>query len=275
MNGFGLQVTPVCRELAARGHEVCVLAYLRPDQRGEPPPGVELHTIERPDRRALASARWVFGRRPLGAITAYQPIAESAAALVDEREFDVVHVAGWPLAELGRRLDQLPSVLTVFDANYLNYSARRDAARAPLNAVLAEETRRVVRFERTAYRTHHAVVVVTAEDAAALRRLDPALPVVVVPNGVDTDHFRPDPSTARELGLVVMTGAMHWAPNVAAARFLVDEVLPRLRRQRPRAHVAIVGRRPSGVVLKLGTRENVTVTGEVPEILDWLARAHV
>lgn len=250
-----------------------MLAYRRQGQHGEPPPRLELQTVEYPERGRLRSAIWLLRREPLGVLNAHERMAEAARALVNEREFDVAHVAGWPLAGINPALAPLPAILTTLDAWYVNYAARRDAASLLLKPLYASEVRRIARFEAKEYRSFHSVVVVSEDDAAALRRLDTAIPVTAVPNGVDTKRFAPGKPGQQDPGLVVMTGAMHWAPNVAAARFLVESVLPRLRDRLPDVRVAIVGRSPAPEVTGLGREDGVLVTGEVPTVTDWLHRA--
>jgi polysaccharide biosynthesis protein PslH len=119
------------------------------------------------------------------------------------------------------------------------------------------------------------VTVVTAEDREALLRLDPTLAITAIPNGVDTDLYRPDPQTEPVVDQVVFTGTMDYAPNVTAAHSLAREVLPRVRRQHPRATLVLAGRQPAPSVRALASLPGVTVTGEVPDIRPWLVGSQV
>jgi glycosyltransferase involved in cell wall biosynthesis len=101
-------------------------------------------------------------------------------------------------------------------------------------------------------------------------------PVGVVPNGVDVARYatgaiapRPDPP------VVLYLGAMSWQPNVDAARFLVTEMLPVLRRRVPDVRIQIVGRDPSEEVRALAGTPGVEVTGAVPDVVPYLAAARV
>ena len=272
LNGFRLQLIPVCNELVKRGHDIFVLAYHRIGQEADGSTPFELRLLDYPERgRVRSAASWLTRGEPLGAINAHRRMADAARAVVAEREFDVAHVVGWPLAGIRPALEPLPAVLTTFDAWHLNYAARRDGAARALKPLYASETRRVARFEARKYRSYSSVVVVSEDDAAALHRLDPDIPAVPVPNGVDTVEFSPG-DDERDPELVVMTGAMHWPPNVAAARVLVEDVLPRLRERLPKSRVAIVGRSPAEEVTKLARTDRVLVTGEVPSVVGWLRR---
>ena len=274
LNGFRLQILPVCRELAKR-HEVTVLAYRLPDQYGDPPGEFELQMIDRPAptplRRALDSLR---SKDPL-AVVSHGEMTAAAARLMASRDFDVLHIDGWNLAGIASDLPRIPTVLTALDAVYLNYEAKSEVAGRPLRPLYRREARLVRNFERDHYPGFDSVVLVSEEDAAAVGALNPAINAVSLPNGVDAEFFKPDPSRERDANLVVFTGAMQWAPNARAAMFLAREVLPLVRKQRPGARLALVGRQPGPDVLALDRLENVEVTGEVPDIREWLQRGAV
>jgi polysaccharide biosynthesis protein PslH len=185
---------------------------------------------------------------------------------------DVVHLQpGW-LAPLAARTDGVPAVVAPLDAARPNLEAELAVARGPRRALVRRELRRTTRLEATAYAACRAVVVVSEADAALLRAQDPRLSPVVVPNGVEPGPWRRPAGAARDPDLVVLTGAMSYPPNVDAAVFAATEVLPRLRRLRPSARLALVGRDPSREVRALAG-DAVEVTGTVPEVAPWLWRA--
>jgi len=207
----------------------------------------------------------------MGMMTA--PIATALASLLCEREFDVAHISPGALAGLAPTLEPLPSVLAALDAWHLNSDAQARMA-SPLRRPFYQlEARNVRRYISRAFRPFRRVVMVSDEDARALLELDPTLAVDVVPNGVDTQYLAPSPAVEPEEGLIVFTGAMQWAPNAEAARFLATEVLPLLRSRRRRVRLAIVGRNPGPEIRGLAAIEEVEVTGEVPDIRHWLWRA--
>jgi len=67
---------------------------------------------------------------------------------------------------------------------------------------------------------------------------------------------------------------LDYRPNLDAALFLVDEVLPLVRETHPDARVTIVGR-SDPAELKQVQRPNVEATGEVPDVRPYLERAAV
>lgn len=104
------------------------------------------------------------------------------------------------------------------------------------------------------------VIAVSAVDARSV----PARRVAVVPNGVDTQRFRPTPLPAEPR--MVFTGALYTAPNVDGVQWFCDRVLPLIRRRVPSATLTIAGLSPSAAVLALGRREGVVVLADVEDI---------
>lgn len=120
------------------------------------------------------------------------------------------------------------------------------------------------------------------EDAERFRAAYPErLPAIaVVPNAVDTAGFaplararRPAPRGPAE-PTVLFTGNFGYTPNVEAARILLDDLRPRLRRSAPGLRIVLCGRQPPPELLMAAAEDPLlTVTGEVPDVRPWFARA--
>ena len=138
----------------------------------------------------------------------------------------------------------------------------------PVRALLHAEAAAVRRAERVLAREADVVSVVSAKDA---ERLPPVRGrVVVCPNGVEPGEALP-PS---DEPLCVFVAQLGWAPNVDAATWFATEVWPLVLRSRPDARLALVGRDPAPAVRALAGGA-VEVTGSVPSVRPWLARAAV
>lgn len=103
--------------------------------------------------------------------------------------------------------------------------------------------------ERALLRHCHLCTAVSDEDALLFKRLYRVRPSIL-PNGVDSDKFdRVAPSEVRAVrskyGLVGHTvlfmGLTAFPPNQEAIRFLVQDVLPRVVRDCPKAKLVIIG----------------------------------
>jgi len=83
----------------------------------------------------------------------------------------------------------------------------------------------------------------------------------VIPNGVDTSFFEEVKEIKKDADLV-FTGNMSYPPNVTAAKFIVNEILPLLPES---IRVKIAGSSPSKEVQRLSS-SRVKVTGYVDDI---------
>jgi glycosyltransferase involved in cell wall biosynthesis len=135
------------------------------------------------------------------------------------------------------------------------------------------EAGRLRRWERRCWCKADLVTVTTTDDAAHVRTVRTGA-TEVVPNGVACREIEHTPPSQRRGHTLLFVGAMSHAPNVRAAVELAREVLPRLRRVVPDAHLVLCGRAPTEAVRALASPA-VTVTGTVDDVAPWLAKADV
>jgi glycosyltransferase involved in cell wall biosynthesis len=135
-------------------------------------------------------------------------------------------------------------------------------------ALYAAEAAAVRRLEAKVLERADVVGVVSERDR---ERLPPtSAPVLVCPNGWDPGPVLP-PS---DEPVVVFVAQLGWAPNVDAATWLVRSIWPLVERERPDARLLLVGRTPTAEVQALAG-PSVEVTGTVPDVRPYLARARV
>lgn len=164
-----------------------------------------------------------------------------------------------------------------FDLQRTIYEAeRRELKRFPAALYSLVQWQRLARFERLVCQTVDHVIAVSEADAAAFRELAPGRPVTVVPNGIDAAPYACD-DTSLDLGpaALVFTGSMSYRPNVDAALWFADEVLPRIRAAVPEARFFIVGSQPHARLQPLRERDDVEITGWVPDVKPFLHAAAV
>lgn len=118
------------------------------------------------------------------------------------------------------------------------------------------------------------VVALSDADAAHLRGRGVRQPMTIVPSGIDVVRFAPSSSIASLPATVLFVGYFRHEPNVDAAVWLCEAILPLLRAQVPEARVRLVGREAPPRVQALAG-ETVEVLGFVPDLAAELARAAV
>jgi sugar transferase (PEP-CTERM/EpsH1 system associated) len=158
------------------------------------------------------------------------------------------------------------------------------AARAGLAArwLYQTEGHRVRQIEKELCDRCDAVTVVSEAEAKLLREFCRRDNVHSIPNGVDSDFFRPqfddlkteDNKAAATAGYeCVFVGALDYEPNVDGATWFCREVWPQVRARFPQARFLLVGRNPAPQVRRLGTLPGVELIGEVPDVRPFLYRA--
>jgi polysaccharide biosynthesis protein PslH len=144
-------------------------------------------------------------------------------------------------------------------------------------ALLRAQWRRMRRFEEATLARFDTVLAVSEADRRTLRRLYGAslpAPIRVIPTGVDTAYFAPDPSVRPDPFRLAFTGSMDWLPNEDAALHFCAEIFPRLKREEPRVSLVIVGRNPTPAVRRLATSDaSIQVTGRVDDVRPHVGRA--
>ncbi|TMQ55328.1 MAG: glycosyltransferase [Candidatus Eisenbacteria bacterium] len=110
-------------------------------------------------------------------------------------------------------------------------------------------------------------------DAARLRALAPSANTVVVPNGVDTAHFKPMPEARAVPGRIVFVGGTAMFPNRDALEYLLRDIWPSICRAQPQASLHVIGSSPAADRARFGSEPCVTVLGLVPDIRPHLAQA--
>ncbi len=158
--------------------------------------------------------------------------------------------------------------------------------------------RKLRAFESAICRAADHVVAVSDADAAALQRLVPGLTPTVVPNGIDVASYTSSPSPiplplpnlalseAERLGeggsqgvgedqLLVLSGTMDFRPNVDAALWFAQEVLPLVRQEEPGVRFVIVGQKPHRRLDILRDCADVLLTGTVKDTRPYIAGATI
>ncbi|HKH93429.1 MAG TPA: glycosyltransferase family 4 protein [Gemmatimonadaceae bacterium] len=263
----------------SRRHEIVLVA---PEPTEHPAACLEAiapfcaHVEVVPTSRVKAIARLArapFERLPLQTLVFYEPeIGRRAAALARSSNVDLVHVQMIRMAPAIQAIGNgLPCVVDLIDSMSVNLSRQAQRSRAPKSWLAAWEARRVERYERELIAQFDQLVISSPLDRTAIGAYEN---LHVVANGVDL-AAHPFVTTERTPNSLVFSGTMWYFPNVDAAQWLVHEVLPLVRREIADTTLTIVGARPLPVVKRLGDVPGVTVTGRVPSVHEYVARAAV
>ncbi|MCC2545009.1 glycosyltransferase [Hymenobacter sp. BT175] len=263
----------------SRQHEVCLFALtdedvsagayaaVQPLCRG----GLHVHRLRRP----------AIARNMVRALATGLPLQvgyfHDAAA---QRRFDTVCQEFQPehiycqlirMAEYLRAVKQPAMTLDYMDVFSKGMARRAGNAPGWQRPVLSLEARRLRAYEAGVFGWFRAHTIISDQDRQLIdhpRRDE----IQVVLNGIDTDYFRPL-NQAKEYE-VLFCGNMSYHPNVDAAVFLAEEIMPLVRQQHPRARLLIAGTTPAPRVQQLAS-ESVVVSGWLDDIRTAYASARV
>jgi sugar transferase (PEP-CTERM/EpsH1 system associated) len=269
------------RYLAGQGHEICLLALsdepvsaealgaVRPLCRG----GLHVHRLRRPAQgrglaRALATAR-----RPLQVGYFYEAGAQRLLGyLLAEFQPDHVYCQLIRMAEYLRGYAG-PMTLDYMDVFSAGMARRAATAPAWQRPVLALEARRLAAYEAEVFGWFQHRTIISDQDRQLVQHPG-RNEIVVVPNGIDGQYFAPQP-TAAQTHELLFCGNMGYPPNVDAAEWLAEEILPLVRQRHPAARLLLAGTTPSPRVRALARRPGVEVSGWLPDIRAAYAGAQV
>lgn len=191
------------------------------------------------------------------------------------RNWDVLHVEGGFAGGLVPPELPIPKILSAHDSEVLRAIEMLNC-QLDLSARLRCSVRRFYepRYDRLVYPRYDRCVLVAERDLAFNQRLVPHAQFLTIPYGVDTDYYHPM-QMAKNKGTIVFHGNLSYAPNVQAALDLANDVLPKIRSQIPKVLLHLVGANPHAAVQALGSRPNVLLSANLPDLRSALCTAEV
>lgn len=225
-------------------------------------------SAERPAGRLRTAAASLLGRHGYVASWLYSPQARKAiSAAIRGRQYDLVHLDSISLARYRDLFPGIPATLGHHNAE--SHMLRRRAAnsRNPLaKAFYALEAAKLARLERQIAPDYRLHITCSDLDSVRLAETMPGARFATIPNGVDTQFFKPIGLPERPNSLIFV-GTMNWYPNVDAMMFLLRDVWPGLRKAVPDVTLDIVGSGPPASLRELAAQcKGVTVHGFVDDI---------
>ena len=121
------------------------------------------------------------------------------------------------------------------------------------------------REEASLVRKVDGIAVTSNRDRGIFEQLVPGVSAAVIPNGVDTDHFRPTGDIGGGHGILFF-GALDYFPNEDAVIYFHREVWPLLKEAHPDLVWTVVGREPGESIAELGDQPGIEVKGFVDDV---------
>ncbi len=236
----------------------------------------ELHVFKLERWRIVLNvALSLFSRKPMQVHYFYQRhVHHKVSALIEASQPDHIFCQLIRTSEYVKNEHNYIKTIDYQDAFSKGMERRAERASWPLREIFASERRRLIAYENIIFEYFENRIIISEEDRRYIyhpERKD----IHIITNGIDTDFFRKGALTVDKKYDLVFTGNMGYAPNVATAVYIVEMVLPLLRKQVPNITLLLAGAQPSRKVRGLQDVPGVTVSGWMDDIREAYASAKV
>jgi len=224
-------------------------------------PAAHARMLVRLPTRTPSSLGYFYSRR----------LAKRIDALLAEHQYDLIFVHCSSVAQYVAHVTGVPKILDFGDMDsqkWLTYTAYRGF---PLAAGYWLEGRKMMQEEVRLAKKFDRCTCTTQAELQTLRSYPVETSSDWFPNGVDLDYFSPDPA-AFDPDAICFVGRMDYFPNQQGVLEFCNSVLPKIRAQRPKTHLTIVGANPSPEIRNLASQVGITVTGTVDDVRPYVTR---
>jgi len=204
---------------------------------------------------------WLNGR-PLQTGYFYNArAAKTVSKLIEQHQPDMLYGQLLRVAEYLRR-ENVPKTLDYQDVFSMGMKRRLDVASWLMKPFLMTEYKRLQRYESKVFEDFDLKTIISEPDRNLIPHPKRA-EILVIPNGVDHEFFKP--MKAEKLYDIVFTGNMAYPPNVNAAIFLAYDIMPIVWKSIPDAKLFLAGATPDASVRQTASKR-VVVSGWMDDI---------
>jgi polysaccharide biosynthesis protein PslH len=275
-NGSKIRIFNLLRGLAER-HRVSLLSFYDPAA-GEPDKDAllaicqDVQTVPwkpfQPDSRK--SRIGFFSAMPRAYLDMYsQEMGERIHTSIKADKIDLVIASQIDMASYAGSFEGKPSVFEEVEVGiWLDRIAEAQSLPGRLRNTLTWMKHR--RYLAHLMQYFRVSTVVSEKERQILRQALPdGMNIEVFPNCVDLDNYN-DVTETPQPETLIFTGSLTYQPNYDAMRWFLKDVFPQVRERCPGARLFITGDHAG---LPLPQVEGVTLTGMLPDVRPWIARA--
>lgn len=196
--------------------------------------------------------------------------AKKIDALISKHKPDMLFGQLLRVAEYIRH-KKLPKTIDYQDIFSFGMKRRADVASPITRPIFNMEYRRLKRYEAAIFDDFDVKTIISEPDRALFphKKRDK---ILIIPNGVDHDYYKPQES--EKLNDLVFTGNMSYPPNVNAVEYLANEIMPIVWKTLPEVKLYIAGATPDPKVKKAAS-DKIIVSGWLDDIRNAYAQSRV
>lgn len=185
-----------------------------------------------------------------------KPMTRAVQGAIASEHYDAVHVDTVDLAQYVMSLSAPPRLMNHHNVeSVVLFRRAKNETNLLKKAYLYLQAVKLRRYEAVVVREFETNAVVSKQDGDALRRISSDVNITLVPNGVDTDYFKPL-GTTRKKASVIFVASLDWYPNVDAVRYLIRDIWPKMKASIPDCEMDLIGAPPPRFVLDFARRNS-------------------
>lgn len=203
-------------------------------------------------------------------------IAKLVAMYREHGPYDIIHSESLFSVEMAARLQEslrklgIDAPPIIYRSHNVEHQLQLRMGKEATRSLWERTYRRLLaiqteRNERTVVKKVDGVVTVSASDAEIYKSYEPTQYVESIFPGVSSPTDEVAENALRTPNTIALLGSLEWPPNVKGAVWFVEEVMPRILKQRPGVVLHMAGRRPVKEVVDLHNGQSVIVHGEVAD----------
>ena len=138
---------------------------------------------------------------------------------------------------------------------------------------LKDLSRRIRNYEIAILRKVDQLVAISEVDREQLLNLQPGLPSITIPTGLDLSTYHIyEPQSLKSM---LFIGALDWSPNIEALEWLIREVFPKVIAADEEIGLHVAGRNAIESLQPLLSQRGIHYHGEVNDAKDFISAYHV
>ena len=229
-----------------------------------------------PLHKLTAFSLGLFYPKPFSVFAYRSPIFRKRMDfIIAQNHIDAVHFDTIGLASYRDTVLNKPSILVHHNIESMLMHRRAGVEKNVLkNFYLRLQAKRLGKYEQRQSIKFNYNIMMSENDAILLKASAPQSQTYIIPNGVDTDYYRPSPGNEQEA--LVYTGGLNMFANKDAVIFFLKRIWPTIKAKKPTCRFFIIGQDPPPELNELESKDSsIIVTGYVDDVRPYVSSASV
>lgn len=160
----------------------------------------------------------------------------------------------------------IPKTLDYMDA--LSKGMERQVNKSPfyMKPFLQVEALRLKRYEHKIFNYFNNHSIISEQDKDLIVNIKKEN-IEVLPNGIDTKKFNSSSNIKKKYD-ILFTGNMSYPPNIDAAVFLIEQLMPLIWKENKNIKLMIAGANPAKAITKHKNKTNIFISGWVDDLCE-------